>query len=506
VKNRVRRRLVLANTAGGLVVLAYVQLTLGTDVAPEASVWLALGLFGVAFAILSVIADIWARKAFSHTVAWIVEDREPTQREAGRVLRMPWRSAWRPLLFWVFGAAVYAALAPTIGGADALSVVEVVNGLVLGGLVTCALGFLLIQRTFTPLVALALTRQQPRRPISQGVRMRLAMTWAGGSSVPLLGFALDAVGPGDRMPQTAVLLLALAGLGAGFLATIATAHALAVPLDSVRDAMGRVRDGDLSVSLVVDDGGEIGEMQAGFNNMVGGLRDREQIRDLFGRHVGQEVANHALERGTGLGGEQRDASIVFVDLVGSTAMAELLPPCDVVDTLNDFFAVVVRVVDSHGGWVNKFEGDGALCVFGVPGAQPDHADRALRAARRLYEAMDSLAERHPGLSAGIGVSSGHVVAGNVGTESRYEYTVIGPAVNEASRLTDVAKNRIVKALASGTIVERADDEAANWRGVGTVSVRGRSAPTVICEPICETEPVIFDVEATPQPEPATAED
>jgi adenylate cyclase len=202
--------------------------------------------------------------------------------------------------------------------------------------------------------------------------------------------------------------------------------------------------------------------------------------------VGTEVARRALERGTGLTGEQAEASAVFVDLIGSTAMAEVLPPGEVVDTLNDFFDVVVGTTDAEGGWVNKFEGDGALCIFGVPGTQPDHADRALRAARRLSLGLVGLAERHPGLEAGIGVSSGRVVAGNVGTEARYEYTVIGPAVNEASRLTDIAKGRTVKVLASAESVRRAGAEASHWHDVGTVALRGRTMPTAISEPMAES--------------------
>jgi len=231
----------------------------------------------------------------------------------------------------------------------------------------------------------------------------------------------------------------------------------------------------------------VGEVQAGFNEMVAGLRERRAIQDLFGRHVGTEVARRALERGTALSGEQAEASAVFVDLIGSTAMAEVLPPGEVVETLNDFFDVVVRTVDAQGGWVNKFEGDGALCIFGVPGTQPDHADHALRAARLLALGLLGLAERHPGLEAGIGVSSGRVVAGNVGTEARYEYTVIGPAVNEAARLTDIAKGRAVKVLASAESVRRAAGEASHWRDVGTVALRGRATPAAIYEPLLEQD-------------------
>jgi adenylate cyclase len=492
VRVSVRNRLLLANLAGGAVVLALTQLAFGQEVAPALRdelgpmlSWLAAGLaFGVTFVILAVLANVWAYLAFARSVAWVLDGRSPSEDERAEVLRLPWRSALRPLYFWLLGAIIYAVAALTLGEAALHAVVQVVDAVVLGGLVTCALGFLLIERSFTPLFAVALAGEPPRRPATLGVRMRLLLAWAAGSSVPLLTFATDAVST-DDMPDRAVVALALVGLGAGALATIVAAHSVAAPLDAVRDAMGRVREGTLDTELTVDDGGEIGELQAGFNNMVCGLREREQLRDLFGRHVGQAVAVRALEHGTGLGGEQRDASIVFVDLIGSTAMAEVLPPDDVVRILNDFFDLVVRIVDTQGGWVNKFEGDGALCVFGAPGTQPDHAARALRAGRLLHLALLNLAERHPGLAAGIGVSSGQVVAGNVGTEARYEYTVIGPAVNEAARLTEVAKGRPVRVLASGAAVQRAGDEAELWRDVGTIALRGRTAPTAIREPVPE---------------------
>jgi adenylate cyclase len=484
VRAAVRNRLLLANVAGGSVVLAYGQIAVGRSLAPDVGLLTTFAAFACTFVVSAVLANVWAYMGFARSIAWVVEGREPTDGERAEVLQLPWQSALRPLLFWIVGAALYAVVAPTLGGASALSVMNVVNGIVLGGMVTCTLGFLLIERSFTRLFALALAGEPPPRPATLGVRMRLLLAWAAGSSVPLLAFALDATVPSDqRMPRAAVIVLAIAGLGAGFLATWAAARSLADPLDGVRDAMGRVRDGDLDLELAVDDGGEIGQLQAGFNNMVDGLRQRERVQDLFHRHVGRDVAVQAMEHGTGLGGEQRDASIVFVDLVGSTAMAEVLPPTEVVATLNDFFDVVVRVVDSQGGWVNKFEGDGALCVFGVPSTQPDHAARALTAARLLHRAMAGLAERHPGLAAGIGVSSGQVVAGNVGTEARYEYTVIGPAVNEAARLTEVAKGRPIKALASEETVRRAGGESERWRDVGTVALRGRSTPTAMREPV-----------------------
>ncbi|HEY8526103.1 MAG TPA: adenylate/guanylate cyclase domain-containing protein [Acidimicrobiales bacterium] len=483
VRWSVRLRLLFANLAGGLAVMTIIFLSSGR-LAPELPVALEVLTWFVPMLGLFVAAYAWGHRSFTRSVQWALEERPPTEAERGEMLRQPWRQALGPLVFWLVGAALYAALS-ALGGAEADLVIAVVEASVLGGLTTSALSYLLIERSFRPLLVHVLDQVPSRhgRPRTMGIRMRLFVGWAAGSGIPLLAIAVDVTFGGQDLTRPALACVAFAGLAAGLLATLTSAWSLAEPLDNVRDALARVRDDDLSVGLVVDDGGEVGEVQAGFNQMVEGLRERRQLRDLFGRHVGQEVAAQALAKGTGLGGEQAEASIVFVDLVGSTAMAEVLPPDEVVDTLNDFFGVVVRTVDGQGGWVNKFEGDGALCVFGVPATQPDHPERALRAARLLHQAIGALRARHPGLEAGIGVSSGQVVAGNVGTEARYEYTVIGPAVNEAARLTEVAKGRRTKVLASGAVVRRGGREARRWRDVGTVGLRGQRAPTPIYEPV-----------------------
>ena len=368
--------------------------------------------------------------------------------------------------------------------------VRVVEGTLIGGVTTCALAYLLIERSFRPLFAHVLDGMPDRRPRTPGIRMRLLLTWAIGSGVPLLAMALVLFLDGDEIRPEALAMLSLVGLAAGFIATVASARSVAEPLDGLRRALARVRDDDLDVGLVVDDGGEIGEVQSGFNRMVDGLRERRQIQDLFGRHVGQQVATQALEQGTGLRGEEADASVVFVDIVGSTAMAEVLSPDEVVDTLNDFFDVVVRAVDGQGGWVNKFEGDGALCIFGVPGTQPDHADRALRAAR--LPAPGAAWVWPTGTRAWTPASAcrraGSWPATSAPRPATSTRSSVRP-VNEAARLTDVAKGREVKVLASGETVRRAAGEAERWRDVGTVALRGRTAPTAIYEPVVD-EPAV----------------
>jgi len=231
----------------------------------------------------------------------------------------------------------------------------------------------------------------------------------------------------------------------------------------------------------VYDGTELGQLQAGFNQMVAGLREREKLRDLFGRHVGRDVAAAAALGDAELGGETRVVSVLFIDIVGSTTMATEHEPAEVVALLNRFFGVVVEEVDRHAGLVNKFIGDAALAVFGAPVELDDHATRALATGRAMAA---RLAEEVPELDAGIGVATGEAVAGNVGDESRFEYTVIGDAVNAAARISDLAKKVDGRLLAAQESVEAADHaEAERWSEHETVTLRGRGTETVLARPI-----------------------
>ncbi|MGH2981236.1 MAG: adenylate/guanylate cyclase domain-containing protein, partial [Solirubrobacterales bacterium] len=203
-------------------------------------------------------------------------------------------------------------------------------------------------------------------------------------------------------------------------------------------------------------------------------QERERLRDLFGRHVGHDVASEALEREIELGGEVREVAALFVDLVGSTTIAARRPPAEVVELLNNFFAVVVEATERQGGLVNKFEGDAALCIFGAPTRTDDPAGSALAAAREIRDR----AHRLPGVDVGVGVSAGEAVAGNVGAEQRFEYTVIGDPVNEAARLCELAKETPERLLASEAALERAfATEADRWSLGETVTLRGRDEPT-----------------------------
>ena len=249
----------------------------------------------------------------------------------------------------------------------------------------------------------------------------------------------------------------------------------ATPVRVVRAALRRVEQGNLRGNLVVFDGTELGELQRGFNAMVDGLRERERVRDLFGRHVGREVALAAERERPKLGGEERHVAVVFIDIVGSTQLVTTQPPTEVVEVLNRFFAIVVDEVDRHRGLVNKFEGDASLAIFGAPNHLDSPEDEALAAARCIAE---RLAHDMCELKAGIGVAAGQVVAGNVGAKERFEYTVIGEPVNEAARLCEVAKSRPGGLLATVDALEGAsEEERARWSLGETVTLRGHERPT-----------------------------
>ena len=484
----VTSRIVVANAIAGLLVSVY--LTITEDVPDgEAGAWrntiltnVVVYLGGVV--LLAVAAVIRGKKVFAPSWRFLDSDTPIDDADRAALLRQPAEMGFFPVRYWM-AAALFSVIGRIAYGADAGQVVVSGVTIVIGGLVAGVTGFLLGERALRPTFALALQGDAPPLQPSLGLGTRLVLAWVLGAGLPLvlIGATPFLVPDADLGVTWAILTLSIIGLVSGFSIMVIAARSISRPLGRVREALQEVGEGNLDLDVVVDDGGDLGRLQAGVNEMLAGLRERVRVEDLFGRHVGTVVAQQALEIGAELGGQVRTVSTLFVDLRGSAELARRRAPEDVVALLNRFFAAVVECCDAEEGWLDKFEGDGALCVFGAPVDQPDHADRALRTARALAHQLAALRAEEPDLDAGIGVATGDVVAGHVGTESRFEYTVIGDPVNTASRLTVSAKDRPVRALAAATTVDSASlFEAARWRTAGTVDLKGLAPGLVVWEP------------------------
>lgn len=490
---RIRLAVIGANVAGAALVAVEITLiglpTSSLSTARSVRDNLISGGVLLAYLVVAIgVENAISRRRLDQSFGWVAQRRVPDLGEVKAVFHYPWVQARRIFGLWVGGAVLFTGINLAFGNNVAYCL-RVGLGIVLGGLTSSALSFLLLERYNRPNFALALGQARARPDGRLGLQRRLLFTWALGAAVPVVVIVSAPAGLSSAQRANLAVPLVVVGfisLAVGFGLTVVASRSVTQPIDALRRSQQAVEEGDLSTEVRVDDGAEVGSLQAGFNQMVSGLRERQRIRDLFGRHVGSEVARHALSEESLLGGELREASVLFVDLIGSTTMAQRLSPQAVVSILNEFFSAVVRCTDQEGGWVNKFEGDAALCVFGPPGQFEDHAAGALRTARILRTELDALAERHPGFDAGIGVSTGSVVAGNIGAEDRYEYTVIGDPVNEAARLSDEAKQDPGRVLASGPAVAIAGGEAAHWRRGTPRLLRGRGQPTELYRPALTT--------------------
>ncbi|MFL6159648.1 MAG: adenylate/guanylate cyclase domain-containing protein [Marmoricola sp.] len=425
-----------------------------------------------------LVGGFWGTISSLRGLRWALEGRTPTSRERRIALRTPIRLTLIQGGLWFGGFVVFTVQALVLQPDRTLGTGFAI---VISGLVVSTIAYLETEFVLRPIAAQALTGHARRRRGMTGVQARMLLFWGIGTAAPVAGMTIVAVVAltSDEMSKNRLAIIALAlssvVLVFGLLVTVLNARSVVAPIASVRFALRRVRKGDFTTEVTVFDGTELGLLQAGFNDMVIGLREREAIRDMFGRHVGKDVAAAAARGQVTLGGETRVVSVLFIDLIGSTAYATQRSPEEVVATLNRFLGVVVEEVDAHGGFVNKFMGDAALAVFGAPVEQDDHATAALAAARRMAA---RLVEEVSEIEAGIGVATGEALAGNIGDETRFEYTVIGDSVNSAARLCDLSKTVPGHVLVSwDSVLAATADEQQHWVPEGEHVLRGRSAPT-----------------------------
>ncbi|MBU2490520.1 MAG: adenylate/guanylate cyclase domain-containing protein, partial [Proteobacteria bacterium] len=368
-----------------------------------------------------------------------------------RSLNFPTAAAAAWTVLWVLGALFYLAVPWVFGKEpDLAGTAHMASSVVSGGLVTVVFVYfvldLAVARWLAPRVLAGLPAT--RVPGVRQASLRGKMTLYYFATVVMLvaimagSFAMAAMETGGdgRLPLLPmVLAMASWAILVGSVFLLLLSRQITRPVLNLMAAMEQVRNGDTDIRIPVVTADEMGQVAEGFNRMVKSVAERDFIRETFGRYVTRQVSEAVLNGRLSLGGETREVTILLCDIRDFTAMSEGMTPAQVVELLNGYFAEMVEVILDTGGTLDKFMGDSFLAVYGAPLPMEGHALAAARAALGLRGALARVnAARkkngQPAIRCGISLHTGEVVAGNIGSQRRMEYTVIGDAVNTASRI------------------------------------------------------------------------
>ena len=276
------------------------------------------------------------------------------------------------------------------------------------------------------------------------------------------------------------------GLALALAAVTLVSRTVTRPVRSLAEGVRRIATGDYTQRVQLSTHDEIGELAEAFNGMAVGLAEKEKVRALLGKVVSPEIANELLSKKVELGGEERDVTILFSDVRGFTALCEGQSPRQILSLLNEYFSAITAVIEAQGGVVDKFIGDAVMALFGAPLQQGDAPARAVRAALHMFSALGTLNEAFivrglSPISIGVGINSDRVVVGNMGSNTRLNYTAIGDGVNLASRLEGLTKYYGANIIVSEHTCLLAPDFI--YLELDKVRVKGKQAPVRIFEPL-----------------------
>ncbi len=290
--------------------------------------------------------------------------------------------------------------------------------------------------------------------------------------------------PYHRLRKTLILFF-LGVIALSIVAAFMISRTVTRPVQILVKGVREINKGSYDYRVSISQRDEMGELASAYNSMVEGLEERERVKDLLGKVVSTDIAHELLNKKVELGGEEREVAILFSDIRNFTAISEHRSPQEVLVLLNKYLSKMSSIIESYGGVVDKYMGDAIMALFGAPLQRGDDTDHAFNTAIDMCAAMDELnvdleKSGFPQLGIGIGINTDVVVAGNMGSQNRLNYTVIGDGVNTASRLEGLTKEKKydTRIIVSETSLKRTK-EHFKTRSLGRVLVKGKDEPIAI---------------------------
>lgn len=306
--------------------------------------------------------------------------------------------------------------------------------------------------------------------------------------VGLHGNLDQAIAPYQRLNQSLYIIFG-GGLLLSAFGAITLARSVCAPVKALTEGVDSVRSGDLSRRVEVKSSDELGLLGHAFNEMADGLQEKEQVRNLLGKVVSEEIASELLANKIELGGEEKEITVLFCDIRNFTEICETIAPQKVLVRLNNFFSEAAKIIESHQGVIDKYMGDALMALFGAPIKHGNEESRAIGVALEMQETihrvMSEQDQSEKPLNFGIGIASGQTLVGNMGSENRLNYSVIGDGVNVAARLEGLTKFYEIPILVNETVANNASQYTYRW--IDRIRAKGKKQAINIYQPLSSNE-------------------
>jgi len=412
-----------------------------------------------------------------------------------RLLNAPFFLIGMDFIIWFIAAIFYPALFWYYGATQAVVIRAFFHSL-LTGFITITIAFFILeyilQRRLAPLFFPDGGLYMTPRTMRIRIRTRLIALIFACNLVPFLVFlfmltrtyCVD-IESGRLLEylRDAILFNSILFMAIGLLLTFLVSGNLTRPLKEIIRVLQGVQNGDFNKKVRVTSNDEIGYTGDVINEMASGLKDRDFIKDVFGKYVTKEIMDEILSGNLSLDGEIKEVTVLFADLRNFTPMVEATPPQEVVRIINRYFTAMADVITQHHGLILQYIGDEIEAVFGAPVHRDDHPLMAIQAAqemsRRLKDVNRELERNgYKALAHGIGVHTGEVLAGNIGSPERLSYALVGDTVNLTSRLQGLNKQFGTEIIISAAACARLDHHF-NLKALPPTLVKGKSQPVEI---------------------------